>query len=225
MESSENSGVNDARNRIVALLKHQSPLTPVELANFLGQTSSSIRQHLDGLFEAGLIETASGPIAAGRGRPATYWQLSHHGNRLFPDHHDQVAVELINTIRHVLGEGALDKVIDERTQRQANEYTVSLSRERSLESKVNRLADLRSAEGYMAQTRRVGPNEWELVEHHCPICDAAQVCQGFCRGELDAFQASLGDVATVERTQHLLSGDQRCVYTIRRARGGRLVVI
>ena len=53
-----------------------------------------------------------------------------------------------------------------------------------------------------------------LIEHHCPICNAATECQSLCRSELDVFRAALGDDAQVVREQHLLSGDTRCVYRI-----------
>jgi predicted ArsR family transcriptional regulator len=53
-----------------------------------------------------------------------------------------------------------------------------------------------------------------LVEHHCPICDAAKECQMFCSTELELFQAALGPNAVVKREQHLLSGDERCVYRV-----------
>jgi hypothetical protein len=53
-----------------------------------------------------------------------------------------------------------------------------------------------------------------LLEHHCPICDAASTCQGLCRTELELFQEALGDDVTVTRTQHVLSGDLRCAYRI-----------
>ena len=55
---------------------------------------------------------------------------------------------------------------------------------------------------------------WLLVENHCPICVAARKCQGFCRSELQIFQAALGDENVVERREHLISGDRRCAYSI-----------
>jgi predicted ArsR family transcriptional regulator len=53
-----------------------------------------------------------------------------------------------------------------------------------------------------------------LVEHHCPICEAAGACPGLCRTELELFREALGDDVTVERTQHLLGGDTRCAYRV-----------
>jgi predicted ArsR family transcriptional regulator len=55
---------------------------------------------------------------------------------------------------------------------------------------------------------------WLLIENHCPICAAARKCQGFCRSELQIFRAAMGDDALVERCEHLISGDRRCVYNI-----------
>jgi predicted ArsR family transcriptional regulator len=80
--------------------------------------------------------------------------------------------------------------------------------------RVNALAKQRSAEGYLAEVVRDKDGAVLLVEHHCPICTAASACQGLCRSELDLFRAALGDDVTVERTQHILSGDVRCAYRV-----------
>nr|MBA2325379.1 MarR family transcriptional regulator [Actinomycetota bacterium] len=83
----------------------------------------------------------------------------------------------------------------------------------TLGRRVGALARRRSAEGYMAEAQRDGDG-WMLVEHHCPVCEAAQACTGLCRTELDLFRATLGPDVEVERTQHLLSGDTRCAYRV-----------
>ena len=82
---------------------------------------------------------------------------------------------------------------------------------------MDALARLRTVEGYMADARPLEDDDgYLLVEHHCPICDAAATCQGLCRGELELFRAALGDDVEVERTQHLMAGDQRCSYRVTR---------
>ena len=53
-----------------------------------------------------------------------------------------------------------------------------------------------------------------LVENHCPICAAANACQGFCSTELDLFRTVLGPGVEVERVEHIVSGDQRCAYRV-----------
>ena len=76
---------------------------------------------------------------------------------------------------------------------------------------------MRTAEGYLAEAVPQGDGAVLLVEHHCPIADAARSCSGFCQGELELFRKVLGDDVVIERTQHLMAGDQRCAYRIRPA--------
>jgi predicted ArsR family transcriptional regulator len=86
-----------------------------------------------------------------------------------------------------------------------------------LSDRVRALARLRTMEGYMAQGKRQRDGSFLLIEDHCPICAAAQACQGFCRSELEVFEAALGADVSVTREEHLLSGGRRCVYRIARA--------
>jgi predicted ArsR family transcriptional regulator len=76
-----------------------------------------------------------------------------------------------------------------------------------------RLAEARTREGYMAESRPEGEG-YLLVENHCPICVAATACQGFCRAELDTFREVLGPDVAVERTEHIVNGDRRCAYRV-----------
>ena len=82
----------------------------------------------------------------------------------------------------------------------------------NLPARLQRLAQMRSEEGYMAELTQDG-DSWLLIENHCPICAAARACQGFCRSELQQFAALLPQ-AEVRREAHLLQGGQRCVYRI-----------
>jgi predicted ArsR family transcriptional regulator len=73
---------------------------------------------------------------------------------------------------------------------------------------------VRTEEGYMAEVRTEEGGSYLLIENHCPICAAANACQGFCSTELDLFRSVLGPEVSVERVEHIVSGDQRCAYRI-----------
>ena len=83
-----------------------------------------------------------------------------------------------------------------------------------MKERLQQLAGVRTEEGYMAEVRPAGPGVFLFIEHHCPICAAATACQGFCATELDLFRSVLGSDASVERTEHIVSGDRRCVYRV-----------
>jgi predicted ArsR family transcriptional regulator len=206
--------LGDPKRRLVDHLKRSAPCTTRDLGEVLAVTDPAVRIHLTELEERGLIvgETAA---PTGRGRPKMLWALTPLARELFPDHHDDLTVELISAIRSALGEQALQAVIEERGRRQLLSMSARLGDEQDLQTRVELLAEQRSAEGYMAEVRSDG-DALLLIEHHCPVCTAATACQQMCSSELDLFNNALGEDVHVERTDHLLSGDARCTYSIRR---------
>jgi predicted ArsR family transcriptional regulator len=197
--------------RILFLLKTRAPLGAASLARELGITAMGVRQHLARLAAAGLVQHADERAAVGR--PKRSWRLTAQGHARFPDSHAQVTVELIGAVRAVFGEKGLDRLIATRERETLERYRRALEPVRSPAARLRRLAKLRSVEGYMAECRSEGDGAFLLIENHCPICAAAQSCQGFCRSELALFRAVLPDLA-VERTDHLLAGARRCAYRI-----------
>lgn len=208
--------MSDAKRRLVDLLKLQGPTTAGELARSLGSTEVAVRQHLQALETAGLV-AATKQAPCGRGRPSLAWSLTAEADTLFPDRHGELTVGLLAAMREAFGEAGLERVVAKRSARQAEQYRALLPGPRaSLKARVQALADLRTAEGYLAEVVQERPGRYLLVEHHCPICDAARSCLRLCGAELEVFQTALGPDVEVERTSHLLSGDERCVYRVQK---------
>jgi predicted ArsR family transcriptional regulator len=125
-------------------------------------------------------------------------------------------VDLLESMRSAFGDDGLDRLLAVRAKRQLDAYRERMPpADAPLDKRVAALSKLRREEGYMAQWSRAKGEggALTLVENHCPICAAAQVCQGLCRDELALFQALLPD-AEVERVEHLLTDAQRCAYRV-----------
>jgi predicted ArsR family transcriptional regulator len=208
----EQPDVSPARRRVLELLKRRPGRTPAEIAHELSMTVANVRLHLQGLEDSGLARAVTRP-ARGRGRPATTWSLTSLADGLFPDRHADLTVSLIRSMREALGEDALQRVIEVREAEQLENYRARVGRG-ALRKRVDALAAVRTDEGYMAEVQDAGDGSFLLVENHCPICDAASSCQALCRSELDVFRTVLGDDVSVDREQHLLAGDGRCVYRV-----------
>lgn len=204
---------SDPKRRIIDHLKRVDDATAPDLAAAFQVTATAIRQQLDELAGAGLVRTTPPRPSGGRGRPPSRWMLTDLARDLFPDRHADLTVDLIDSIRDAMGEDGLDAVIQTRSNRIRLAYEQAL-RGTPVEIGVSRLAELRSAEGYLAEAIENDDGTLLLVEHHCPICDAASSCQALCRDELEIFQGLFTGQAVVTREQHLLSGDLRCVYRI-----------
>jgi predicted ArsR family transcriptional regulator len=212
----DTEALGDTKRRIIDRLKRVDTATTPELAAAFDLTDTAVRQHLDALVASGLVEIRPSDRGTGRrGRPATQWQLTGLADQLFPDRHGDLTVELIRSIRTTLGDDALDAVVAARTAAQRSTYQLALPdpARSSVRVRVRRLAEVRSAEGYVAEATTDGASML-LIEHHCPICDAAEACTTLCRSELALFQDVLGADVTVTREQHLLAGDRRCAYRI-----------
>lgn len=203
-----------ASKRLIVERLKRSDMTVAELAQLLDMTEAGVRQHLDALAENGLVESRTRP-SEGRGRPPTVWTLTDLAQDLFPDRHDDLTVELISAVRNALGDDGLEKVIDARRVQQRAAYEQAVPKRAPLRDRVDALARIRTEEGYVAEMVDDPDGEGVLlVEHHCPICTAATSCPGLCGAELRLFRDVLGPKVTVERTQHIVSGDKRCAYRI-----------
>lgn len=201
--------------RILMQLKMQGGLSAAALGQRLGTSSEAARQQLLRLAEEGLVEAQS--AAAGVGRPTQVWSLTPAAQSRFPDTHAGLTVQLLDIVRTHLGPQALDTIIAVRETETRAAYEAAVAPATGLKDRVAALADLRTREGYMASWTQEPDGTLLLVENHCPICAAATACQGFCRAELDVFQAVLGPDVAVERSEHIVSGGRRCTYLIKAA--------
>lgn len=200
---------------ILLQIKMRGPQTAQALADQLGLTSMGVRRHLEQAQDKGLVEShdSSGKV----GRPVRRWGLSEAGHARFPDRHAELTVDLIGQVQALFGPAAMERLIAAREQASEALYRSRLDEVEAgapLARRVEALARVRDEEGYMAEAQPQQDGGVLLVEHHCPICAAATMCQDFCRSELDVFQRVLGPDVKVVRIEHQLRGARRCAYAV-----------
>lgn len=201
------------RERLLMQLKMRGAQTAQQLAARLGITPMAVRQHLYALNHAGEVdfEDFGGKV----GRPSRHWSLTKETQSRFPDTHADLTLRLIDSVRSTLGESALQSLIAHQRDATEANYRQHLKKANKLPERVRILARLRDEEGYMASSEHQADGSYLLVENHCPICAAAESCQGFCDAEQELLQRCIGNNATVTREEHLLAGARRCAYRIR----------
>lgn len=205
--------LGNSPQQILHHLKMRGPQSVRLLARRLTMTTMGVRQHLADLAKRELVSRTD-QTRQRRGRPLHLWQLTEQGHARFADHHAEVSVELIEVMEQQLGPEALENLILARNESLLREYERALAKsDTSLAGRVKALADLRSAEGYMAEVRLL-PDGFLLIENHCPIRTAASRCSHFCAAELALFRQLLEPRASVSRGDYLLAGARRCAYHI-----------
>ncbi|MDI5836630.1 helix-turn-helix transcriptional regulator [Shewanella xiamenensis] len=198
-------------DKIIQLLKLHGPLTAKTLAEELALTTMGVRQHLQALEEAGDVDIED--RVEGRGRPTRYWGLTEQSRTHFADRHSELSLQLIDSVKTIFGDQGVDKLIEHREQTAMQQYRSALQGMTDITSRLTKLVELRTLEGYMATQEQADGAFW-LLENHCPICSAATKCQNFCRSELQQFQQLFADIATVSREEHIIDGARRCAYRI-----------
>lgn len=210
------------KQRIIEHLQVVQTSTAPEMARMCDVTDAAMRQHLEQLETEGLIRRDSQPnTGTSRGRPAVHWVLnpdrlqsiSDSFPATFPDRHHDLAVDLLLGIADSFGPEATQAVLARRGERLATHYQTLLA-DLPLTQRVERLADIRDAEGYRAEATVEADGSLLLTEHHCAIAQAAAACAGLCESELVVFRTALGPETTVERVQFAPAGDGRCSYRI-----------
>jgi predicted ArsR family transcriptional regulator len=216
-------------DRILSTLKTRGALGIPDIAKVLNVTVEAVRQQMAKLEAEGLVDFES--RSGGRGRPTQIWRLTGEGHKRFPDTHAEMTVQMISAVISVFGEKGMDQLIGAREAAMRASYTEAMRGARSLKTKLERLAEIRTREGYMAEFRPddegregedqegegqegEGGNGFLFIENHCPICTAAQACTGFCRSELALFDEVLGADVSVSRVEHVLAGARRCAYRV-----------
>lgn len=202
-----------ARERVLLVLKTKGPQTAARMAKRLSVTAMAVRQHLAVLQAEKLVDFTEERREVGR--PARLWQLTAKAYTRFPDRHEDLAVGMLQAVQRAFGDEGIERLTEERTRQQADSYRARIpGSDAPIEERVATLARIRREEGYMAEWRRRRDGTLQLVENHCAISKAARICTKLCGDELQLFRSVLGEDVSVERTEHILSGDRCCTYCI-----------
>jgi predicted ArsR family transcriptional regulator len=212
-ELTNKSATVRTRRAILKLLKLEGSMDALALASRLNVTAMAVRQHLYALQEEELVTYQE--ESRSMGRPAKLWQLTPAADSLFPERYAELTLSLLNSVKEAFGEEGLDRLLEIRTRQQILEYREKIPSAGPVEQRLEALAAKRTEEGYMAEIQCDEDGSFLLIENHCPICAAAVTCTGLCRQELEVFQSVLGSNAVIERTEHIVTGERRCVYRVR----------
>jgi len=201
------------RAAVRELLKREGPISADSAAERLGITAMAVRQHFYALHQAGEADHIE--ELRPRGRPIKLWRATEAADPHFADSHSTLATDLIVQMKKAFGEDGLDRLLKLRNSELEKSYRAKTDKAQTLKAKLDALAKIRSAEGYLAEVRRDSETDaWLFVENHCPICAAARLCTGLCREELALFHRVLGRKVRVERLSHILAGAGRCAYRV-----------
>ena len=197
------------RRRILLLLKENGELTADELADFLTISAVAVRRHLTKLERDQLVMYKE--VQRGMGRPSFVYQLGEAADNFFPRRYQELALDVLETIKDLYGTAAIDAIFQMRSEQVIEHYRHKVSGA-TLETRLDQLTKLRREDGYMSTWQTDGDGTFVLRESNCPIIHAAEECDCACEQDQSILENLLE--ANVVRTQHLVAGDGACSYRI-----------
>ena len=206
------------KDDILQYLLKQGEASAQSMAETLGVSTQAIRRHLKDLTAEALIEHRT--VQVGMGRPNYLYQLSRKGRDRFPAQYDDFAISLLDTLADTVGKDQMRTILQKQWERKAKEYQERVG-QGPIEERVERLVNLRKAEGYMAEWHPVEPDSelcitgpcYIITEYNCAISQIAEQFPSVCGHELEMFQMALSD-CSVQRTHWLVQGEHRCGYLV-----------
>lgn len=206
------------KDDILQYLLKQEEATAQALAAHLDVSAQAIRRHLKDLSAEGLIEHRV--AHEGMGRPNYLYFLSRKGRDRFPAQYDEFALSLLDTLKETVGQEQVKDILHRQWHRKAEDYRRQVG-DGPLPERVDRLVQLRRAEGYMAEWHEVEPDteasesaRYVITEYNCAISQIAESFPSVCGHELEMFQIALPD-CSVERTHWLVEGEHHCGYLVK----------
>lgn len=200
-------GYRGLKADLLVAVKKSQPVGAKELALQFGLTANALRRHLDALEEDGVI--ARRAEARGVGAPVHLYSLTADGESLFP----QATADALSALLDVVqGTGVSDEIVAvfRRRWETLAAQAKPLAQALSFTERGQLVAELLSAEGYLAEVTSVGDDRIVIKEHHCAVRAVAERFPEICEAEQRFLEDLLG--TRVERQARVLDGCSHCAF-------------
>ena len=193
------------------MLKTRGALSVNDMSKQLGITEMAVRRHLNTLERDSLIDSKL--VRQAMGRPTHMYFLTVAADELFPKKYHHLTLDLLEELQAVAGDDKVELLFERRKDKLISRYEERMAG-KSLDERVQELADIQNANGYMVELEKTEAGDYVLNEYNCPIAQVANQYNQACSCELSMFQSLLG--TGVERTECLAKGDGKCTYKIQK---------
>lgn len=190
---------------VIELLRLHPALEVGELASGLGVTATAVRQRLDRLMGAGLVERAT--VAKPRGRPSHSYSLTAAGRRVGGDNFKDLAVALWREVRGIRDPAVRTGLLARIGSAMADQYRDRVTGQAAGERLESIAAVLREREISCSVEHSPLP---VLVTRSCPFPDLAEEDRGICAAERLMLQELVG--SPVQLTGCRLDGGTACLF-------------
>jgi predicted ArsR family transcriptional regulator len=221
-DSSEGARASDGE--LLGLLREGNTLSIDELKQRLGVTATAVRQRIERLLDAGLIEREK--VVVGRGRPFFRYALTIDGHRCAGADSSEFAEAMWREIMMLRDSPIRRRLISAIARRLGRSYAArcsqplaaepTVSGEKMLEQRMRSLSDALSRNQINAEVQMLGSKAARLPVLDISACPYPTLRdtpedRSLCKMEEEMLSEALG--TPVHLTSCRLDGDQCCQFT------------
>ena len=201
-----------ARPQIVALfdvLKRSDGMAVGDIAKALKMSYMGVKQYCVELEKRGYLDTWRRPRETGR--PELTYRLTAKAQALFPQHSNELSLEILEAVRQLHGVHAAEKVLYQYFVKKTEFYLKKI-KGKSLIERATSLARLRDGEAHCTQVDYDARHGLRLTEFHSPLADLIKLYPSVAKME-EAMLSRLLQVP-VQREVSSVSGLMRITFLI-----------
>ncbi len=203
-------GESSTKTRLLLLVKKSGGVSLSQLSEALGVSKAAVLKHVCEMEREGLLQRKYVP--SGKGRPICKVSITERGHEILPKSYSFIAMEALDYVNEKIGREGVNQILQTRTGKILKQYG-AIMENLGHDQRVLKLRELRDIDGYMAESRKLDDETFELCESNCPIMQISEKFSEACSTERHLFSELLG--ADVETTHRVVDGAKTCRFLIR----------
>ena len=201
------------RMEVLELLRRKRQASAETIASDLGVTPNAVRQHLTNLEREGFV--ISHPERGARGRPALLFSLTERADSVFPKRYGQLATMVLQELREMGGDEALDDLFGRVASRHAKAIEHDLDG-LDFDQKLEKVVAWIGRAGTLAEQTETEEGV-KVTIHNCPFRNTALKFPQVCTITPHLFSQLLG--TAVSQSDSIHRRDPYCSFVVARPRG------
>ena len=198
------------RMEVLELLRRKGHASAETIATDLGVTPNAVRQHLTNLERDGLV--VSQPERRARGRPSLLFSLTERADSVFPKRYGQLATMVLQEVREMGGEDALDEIFARVAARHADAIEKDLE-SLDFDEKLKRVVAWIGRAGTLAEQAE-SEEGVKVTIHNCPFRNTALKFPQVCTITPHLMSRLLG--TAVSQSDSIHRRDPYCSFVVQR---------
>lgn len=196
--------------RLLQVLKKEHTSTMREIMRHFSISEIAVRKHMNTLLREGFIQEEARKQDIGR--PYYVYTLTKKGHQTFPNHYEQLPVELLQDLEEVQGREAVTQVLEKRMHREIKTFKESLCSD-NFDDKIEEFARMQDDKGFMVEFLKQEDGSYEMRNYHCPIINISSIYNEICSNEKQTFTELFPKSNVITHTC-ITRGDHLCTWTI-----------